>query len=274
VIEGPSGARKNMLAAAAAVVLVVGGAAGGYRFYARQSHATTPAPSQQNAITSPAPVSEPVVATDTAPVPDPEPAALAVAPPAPEPTTDIVSESRPVRPESRQLPARAPTPKVAAANTAAPRHVVPVEQLKAPTLKQAAARMEPGAPPPVVADSLNLGETAAGNTLLAAVAATAAAPPVSAGPAVGGHLQPPQVLNSTAPVYPMNARMQKIQGVVMLDALIDESGKVVSTTVISGPQPLVVAAQQAVQNWKYKPAQLNGKPVTVHAKVNVRFALQ
>ena len=68
--------------------------------------------------------------------------------------------------------------------------------------------------------------------------------------------------------------MQHIQGTVVLDALVDENGKVVETEVIAGPQPLVPAAQDAVRNWKYKPAQLNGRPIAVHTKVSVRFSLQ
>jgi protein TonB len=87
-------------------------------------------------------------------------------------------------------------------------------------------------------------------------------------------LQPPQLLNSASLVYPPTARMQHVQGVVVLDALVDESGKVTETTVVAGPGPLLMAAQESVRSWRYKPAQLNGKPIAVHTRVSVRFSLQ
>jgi protein TonB len=122
---------------------------------------------------------------------------------------------------------------------------------------------------------VSLGDAGATSALLVADAAGPAAPPlVSGGPRVGGQLQPPQLLSSVSLVYPPTARMQHIQGIVMLDAVVDETGKVVETTVLAGPGQLMAAAQESVRNWKYKPAQLNGKPIAVHTKVNVKFSLQ
>jgi protein TonB len=184
---------------------------------------------------------------------------------------DIVVESRPANdaPETRIQP-----PPVSRAHAPAVRHNVPIEQLKTPKARTAAVRMDSSEAPPAMMGTLNLSDAGTANPLLAAAAAGPAPPPVSSGPTVGGQLQPPQILNSTAPVYPQMARMQKVQGVVTLDALVDETGKVAEATVIAGPQPLVRAAQESVRNWKYKPAQLNGKPIAVHTRISVRFALQ
>jgi protein TonB len=119
--------------------------------------------------------------------------------------------------------------------------------------------------PPVMVGAVSLGD--AGSLLVAEPSGPA--PP----PAIGGQLQQPQLLASTPPVYPPAARMGHVEGAVSLDALVDETGKVVETKVIAGPAPLVAAAQEAVRYWRYKPAQLNGRPIAVHTKVTVRFAL-
>jgi TonB family protein len=66
----------------------------------------------------------------------------------------------------------------------------------------------------------------------------------------------------------------KLQGVVVIDALVDASGKVESMKVISGLADLQQAAMEAVHNWKYEPAQLNGQPIAVHTRVSVTFHLQ
>jgi TonB family protein len=81
------------------------------------------------------------------------------------------------------------------------------------------------------------------------------------------------LISSTPPVYPAAARAQRVQGVVILDALVDETGKVAETTVISGPLSLQSAAKEALQSWKYEPARLNGEPIPIHTKVNLRFNL-
>jgi protein TonB len=144
---------------------------------------------------------------------------------------------------------------------------VTVEQLKAPKARTTAARIDSSEPPPVMMGAASLGDTA-GSLLVAE--STGPAPP----PAIGGQLQLPQLLTSTAAVYPPNARMSHLEGTVTLDALVDETGKVVETKVIAGPAPFLQAAQESVRNWRYKPAQLNGKPIAVHTKVSVRFSLR
>ncbi len=91
---------------------------------------------------------------------------------------------------------------------------------------------------------------------------------------VGGDVKPAHLLKSTSPVYPPTARSQRISGNVTIDALIDASGAVTSTKVISGPTMLHQAAMTAVKQWKYEPAQLDGKPTAMHLTVTVQFHLQ
>jgi protein TonB len=116
----------------------------------------------------------------------------------------------------------------------------------------------------------DLGNTGTANPFLTVIGPGTAPPPR---PGPGGQLQPPQLISSPPPAYPANARAQRVQGVVVLDALVDETGKVVETVVISGPLLLQSAAQEALRNWKYQPARLNGEPIPVHTKVNLRFNL-
>ena len=90
---------------------------------------------------------------------------------------------------------------------------------------------------------------------------------------VGGQLQAPKLVSSPPPSYPPGARAQYLQGVVVVDILVDVTGKVTEMAVASGNPFLREAALAALRNWIYEPARLNGQPVAVREKVSVRFAL-
>jgi protein TonB len=96
----------------------------------------------------------------------------------------------------------------------------------------------------------------------------------SASAHAGGQLKQPKLISSQPAAYPPMALRAKLQGVVVIDALVDASGKVESMKVISGLADLQQAAMEAVHNWKYEPAQLNGQPIAVHTRVSVTFHLQ
>ncbi len=91
---------------------------------------------------------------------------------------------------------------------------------------------------------------------------------------IGGDVKPAKLLKSVPPMYPPAARGQRISGNVQLDALIDATGTVTATKIISGPTLLHQAAVSAVKQWKYEPAQLDGKPTSMHLVVTVQFRLQ
>jgi periplasmic protein TonB len=76
------------------------------------------------------------------------------------------------------------------------------------------------------------------------------------------------------PVYPPLAKQARIQGVVILEAIIGRDGAVTEVKVISGHPLLQQAAIDAVSQWKYKPTLLNGEPVEVVTTVTVNFAFQ
>jgi protein TonB len=75
------------------------------------------------------------------------------------------------------------------------------------------------------------------------------------------------------PIYPPEARAARIQGTVVLRALIAQTGDIESVSLISGHPMLAPAAIEAVKQWKYKPYLLNGKPVVVDTEVQVNFTL-
>ena len=91
---------------------------------------------------------------------------------------------------------------------------------------------------------------------------------------VGGNVKAPRRTYAGEMVYPFLAKQAKIQGDVVIDAVIDEQGNVVQARVVSGPGLLVPTALDTVTKWKYEPSYLDGNPVSVEMHVVVHFTLQ
>ncbi len=92
---------------------------------------------------------------------------------------------------------------------------------------------------------------------------------------VTGDVQKPEKVSSPAPQYTEIARKARIQGVVILQSIIDEQGNVTEVSILKGlPMGLSESAMDAVRQWKFKPATLNGKPVAVYFNLTVNFQLQ
>src|SRR5258707_2031336 len=75
------------------------------------------------------------------------------------------------------------------------------------------------------------------------------------------------------PNYPPLARQARIQGTVVLHAVISKDGSIENLTLVSGHPMLAPSAIEAVKQWKYKPYLLNGEPVEVDTEVMVNFTL-
>jgi TonB family protein len=73
--------------------------------------------------------------------------------------------------------------------------------------------------------------------------------------------------------YPQSAKAQRISGYVLLTLDIGEEGNVAGLKCVIGPKVLRDAAMDAVKTWKYRPYELNGKPVEVETQINVIFTL-
>ena len=75
------------------------------------------------------------------------------------------------------------------------------------------------------------------------------------------------------PDYPSLARQVRVQGQVVLRAMISREGTIENLQVLSGHPMLVRAAVDAVRRWRYRPYVLNGEPVEVETEVTVNFVL-
>jgi protein TonB len=75
------------------------------------------------------------------------------------------------------------------------------------------------------------------------------------------------------PPYPQLARAARVQGDVVLSAVIDTNGHITNLQLVSGHPMLVPAAIAAVKQWRYKPYLLNGQPVEVETTITVIFTL-
>jgi protein TonB len=75
------------------------------------------------------------------------------------------------------------------------------------------------------------------------------------------------------PQYPRLAVQARIQGTVVLQAVIGKDGTVQDLRLISGHPLLAPAAIEAVKQWRYRPYLLNNEPVEVDTQINVNFTL-
>ena len=87
-------------------------------------------------------------------------------------------------------------------------------------------------------------------------------------------MKTPVKIVDVPPIYPTIARSAHIQGVVILEAVLDAKGRVESVRVLRSMPTLDQAAVDAVQQWRFTPALLNGQPVPVVMTVTVNFTLQ
>jgi protein TonB len=92
---------------------------------------------------------------------------------------------------------------------------------------------------------------------------------------VGGDVSPPVKIHSPVPRYTEDARKGRVQGVVILQAVIDALGNVDEVSVLKGlPLGLSESAIATVSEWKFRPASRNGTPVPVYFNLTVTFSLQ
>jgi len=100
------------------------------------------------------------------------------------------------------------------------------------------------------------------------------APTAPAAPKVGGQIQVAEPVTRTNPEYPLAARQARVQGSVVVSAMVGTDGKIKSVKALSGPPLLQSAAAAAVKQWIYKPALLNGSPVESETRVELKFTLE
>jgi TonB family protein len=101
------------------------------------------------------------------------------------------------------------------------------------------------------------------------------APPsslISSAPS-GRSVREPKLISSTHPVYPSIAKQSNTQGTVVVSAEVDAKGNVTGVKAISGVVTLRQAATDAVRQWKYSPALIDGKPASSQVTIDVQFRL-
>jgi len=81
------------------------------------------------------------------------------------------------------------------------------------------------------------------------------------------------LIHKVEPPYPVIAKSARIQGSVVLKAIIDRDGSIQDLQLVSGHPMLVPSAIQAVKQWRYRPYLLNGQPVEVETTITVIFSL-
>ena len=81
------------------------------------------------------------------------------------------------------------------------------------------------------------------------------------------------LIQKIEPPYPSIARAARIQGQVVLSAIISKTGEIENLVLVSGHPMLVPAAIEAVKHWRYRPFLLNGEPVEVETTITVNFQL-
>jgi protein TonB len=106
-------------------------------------------------------------------------------------------------------------------------------------------------------------------TGITAVSGYAPAPVLKA----GGVIKPPKKILNVQPIYPQEAKDAKIEGVVIIDAIIDEGGGVKEAWVVRSVPRLDEAALDAVKQWRFEPTLMNGAPVPIQITTTVNFTL-
>jgi len=91
---------------------------------------------------------------------------------------------------------------------------------------------------------------------------------------IGGDVKAPERLKYVQPAYPADAQSARVSGIVIIEALVDETGSVVQTKLLRSIALLDQAAMDAVSQWKYAPTYLNGAAMPVVMTVTVNFTLQ
>jgi TonB family protein len=89
---------------------------------------------------------------------------------------------------------------------------------------------------------------------------------------VGGDVKPPRLLFGPDPEYPVLARQSHLGGLVVIEAIIDEHGKVTGMRVVSGHPLLIPSALAAVSQRRYEPTILDGEPTPIDLRVEIKFS--
>ena len=166
----------------------------------------------------------------------------------------------------------------APANTTAP----PTDVNPSPAPTVAPPSLAPEVPPPgseYIGPAPNLlGPSAPLGTIVDPSRVIPVQPPDAprpAGPVRMGDLPvPPTKIVDARPIYPEIARAARVEGTVVIEAMLDTAGRVTQSRVVKSVPLLDQAALDAVRQWRYRPSVYGGHPVAVLMTITIRFTLQ
>ncbi len=188
----------------------------------------------------------------------PKPVASTAPPIETKPAPTAISASVP--------PAAAPTPTPAPVTTAA---LVP--QSRTPMAAQ------PSAEPVVSAPSVESRPAPAVAAMNAAPASISTPPPNTPSEPMRLHVSAATldeyITRKVAPVYPLIAKTARVEGMVVLDIVINKNGELADMKVISGPAMLARGALDAVRQWRFKPYIVDGNPIEIESQIAMSFRL-
>lgn len=197
----------------------------------------------------------------------------------------VVSEDAPAHMAASQTPpstliqaTRRPSDGSATSGTAAPVTTSAANQHLPASVQPAAAAPSTAIAPPPAADAgpatpepkrASGVTTLAMNTPPAPIATTAKPSRVQVSTA---ELEA-NLTRKTLPVYPMVAKNFKVEGLVVVDVVVDRNGNVLEAKALSGPQLLLRGAEAAVRQWHFKPYMVDGAPVEMESQVSLSYRL-
>lgn len=184
-------------------------------------------------------------------------------PPPPPPPPAAAAPMKVVRPQSELDNGQLRTP------TRIPQKVQMIKEDEAPPMAMAGV---PGGVPGGVAGG-QLGGVLGGIISSTPVAVPKVAAPTPQRVRVSQGVSEGLLLRRVLPTYPPLARQARIQGSVVLQAVISKAGTIENLHMVQGHPMLAPAAIEAVKQWKYKPYFLNGEPVEVETVITVNFTL-
>lgn len=92
---------------------------------------------------------------------------------------------------------------------------------------------------------------------------------------IGNGVSSPVLVSEVKPIYPADAKREKVQGTVRLEGIVETTGGVTSITVKKSLDPrLDAAAVKALSQWRFKPGEKEGKPVRVWVPVEMSFTVR
>lgn len=208
------------------------------------------------------------VSADVPEVPDVLAFVAAAPPPPPPPPPPPAAASRPSKPKATE-----PTPLVSprAAPVEAPREIVEEPRVDHEIDEGVPGGVEGGIPGGVV------GGVVGG--IVTDLPMPPPPPPPPPAPVareplrIGGDVRAPALIERVDPEYPLIALRAQVQGVVILETVVDRQGRVEDVRVLRSIPLLDKAAVAAVQQWRYSPLLLNGEPERFVLTVTVSFSL-